>query len=134
MSRQRRIALAASGGLLLFAAFPPLDLGFLAWIALVPLLIAIEGESPGRAFGLGVMAGGVAYLAIVSWMLRFGVLPWILLAAYLSAYIGIFAALSRWIITGRSAWVAVWSAALLWTALEYVRSVGVFGFPWALLG
>ncbi|HEU4798411.1 MAG TPA: apolipoprotein N-acyltransferase [bacterium] len=134
MPRQRRVTLAAAGGLLLFAAFPPLDLGFLAWFVLVPLLAAIEGESPSRAFGLGVLAGGVAYLAITSWMLAFGILPWILLAAYLSLYVGIFAALSRWITVRRPAWIAVWSIALLWTALEYVRSIGVFGFPWALLG
>ena len=134
VSRQRRVTLAASGGLLLFAAFPPLDLGFLAWFALVPLLAAIEGESPSRAFGLGLLAGGVAYLTIVSWMLAFGVLPWILLAAYLSVYVGIFAGLSSWVAARRPAWVAVWSVALLWTALEYLRSIGVFGFPWALLG
>lgn len=134
MSRQRRVALATASGLLLFAAFPPLDLGFLAWFALVPLLAAIEGESPTRAFGLGLLAGGVAYLAIASWMLAFGILAWILLAAYLSVYVGIFAALSRWMTVRRPAWVAVWSVALMWTALEYVRSIGVFGFPWALLG
>jgi apolipoprotein N-acyltransferase len=132
--RQRRVTLAAAGGLLLFAAFPPLDLGFIAWFALVPLLAAIEGESPPHAFGLGVLAGGVAYLAITAWMLAFGILPWILLAAYLSVYVGIFAALSCWITVRRPAWIAVWSVALLWTALEYVRSIGVFGFPWALLG
>lgn len=126
--------MAAVSGLLLFAAFPPLDLGFLAWFALVPLIAAIDGEAPPRAFGLGMLAGGVAYLAITSWMLAFGILPWILLAGYLSLYVGIFAAMTSRIAVGRPTWIAVWSIALAWTALEYVRSIGVFGFPWALLG
>lgn len=134
MSRQRRITLAAIAGLLLFAAFPPLDLGFLAWFALIPLLVAVDGESPPRALGLGLIAGGVAYVGIVSWMRVFGLLPWILLAAYLSIYVGLFAGVSSWLTARRSIWVSVWGPPLLWTALEYVRSIGIFGFPWALLG
>ncbi|OFX15025.1 MAG: apolipoprotein N-acyltransferase [Armatimonadetes bacterium RBG_19FT_COMBO_69_19] len=134
MSRQGRIALAAASGILLYAAFPPLDLGWFAWIALVPLLIALEGEAPSRAFVLGVVGGAIAYLGILSWMRVFGILPWLLLAAYLSLFTGVFAWGWRWISDGRPALLAVWTVPLLWTALEYLRSIGVMGFPWALLG
>jgi len=134
VSRQRGVALAASSGVLLFAAFPPLDLGVLAWVALVPLLIALDGVSSRRALALGGVAGAVAGFGIVSWMRVFGVVPWLLLAAYLGLYVALFAALWRWISAGRAGWVAVWTVPLVWTALEYLRSIGVMGFPWALLG
>jgi len=132
--RQGRVVLAAASGVLLYAAFPPLDWGLLAWLALTPLLVALRGVSPRRSFALGGLTGLVAYVGIVSWMRVFGFLPWLLLAAYLSLYLGAFAVLWRWISDGRPSWVAVWSAALLWTGLEYLRSTGVMGFPWALLG
>lgn len=134
MSRQGRVALAAASGLLLFAAFPPLDLGALAWIALVPLLLAIDGLPPPRAFLAGWIAGGVAFLSIVAWMRVFGFLAWVLLGVYLGLYVGVFAALHRWMAAGRAPWVAAWTAALLWTVLEYLRAIGATGFPWALLG
>ncbi|MDQ7843922.1 MAG: apolipoprotein N-acyltransferase [Armatimonadota bacterium] len=120
--------------MLLYAAFPPLDWGLLGWVALAPLLIALRGVPPRRAFVLGGVSGLVAYVGILSWMRVFGVVPWLLLAAYLSLYPGVFAVLWRWIGDGRAPWVGVWSAPLLWSALEYLRSTGVMGFPWALLG
>jgi apolipoprotein N-acyltransferase len=98
------------------------------------LLIALEGEAPARAFVLGVVGGAIAYLGILSWMRVFGILPWLLLAAYLSLFTGVFAWGWRWISDGRAAWLALWSVPLLWTVLEYLRSIGVMGFPWALLG
>ncbi|HET6946452.1 MAG TPA: apolipoprotein N-acyltransferase [bacterium] len=134
MSRQGRIALAAASGILLYAAFPPLDLGWLAWVALVPLLLSLEGESPPRTFVLGQVAGTIAHLGILSWMRVFGILPWFLLAVYLGLFTGVFAWGWRWISNGRPAWLVLWTVPLLWTALEYLRSIGVTGFPWALLG
>ncbi|HEU5299445.1 MAG TPA: apolipoprotein N-acyltransferase [bacterium] len=134
VSRQGRVALAALGGVLLAAAFPPLDLGVLGWVALVPLLVAARRESPAGAFRLGLVTGGVAYVIILAWMRVFGLPAWLLLAAYLAVFPGVFAGLWRWISDGRSPHVAVWSVPLLWTSLEYVRSIGVMGFPWALLG
>jgi len=134
VSRQGRLARAAASGILLFAAFPPLDQGYLAWVALTPLLVSLRDVPPRQAFGLGALAGTLAYLGIVSWMRVFGILPWILLAVYLGLFVGVFAALWRWVGHGRRPWVAVATAPLLWTLLEYLRSIGVMGFPWALLG
>src|SRR3989442_4904174 len=60
-----RIGLAVSSGLVLALAFPPLDLEFLGWIGLVPLLLAGRGLAPRAAFGVGWLGGAVFYLAIV---------------------------------------------------------------------
>src|SRR5262249_10161554 len=63
-----RPPLAALSGLCLAAAFPSLEIAPLAWIGLVPLLLAIRGRSPARAFGLGWITGTVFYLATCYWI------------------------------------------------------------------
>src|SRR2546428_7817774 len=55
------LLLPVLSGTLLVLSFPKYDLDFLAWIALVPLLIAIR-EKPWRtAFGQGWLAGLVCF-------------------------------------------------------------------------
>src|SRR5207249_2607745 len=49
-------------------------------------------------------------------------------------YPAAFAVVTRWAVGGRQTWRWVWLAAIAWTGLEYLRSAGVLGFPWALLG
>ena len=128
------LVLAAVSGLLLFAAFPPLDLGILGWVALVPLLVALHGLSVPRAGLVGAVAGGIAFLAMMAWLRVFGLLAWVLVAAFLAASVALFAILQQWIGGARGPGVALWTAPVAWTALEYLRSVGVFAFPWGLLG
>jgi len=128
------LVLAAVSGILLFAAFPPLDLGFLGWVALVPLLVALHGLSPQRAGVLGAVAGGIAFLTLMAWMRVFGLLAWLLVGAYLGAFVALFAILHQWIGAGRGPAVGLWAAPVVWIGLEYLRSIGVVGFPWGLLG
>jgi apolipoprotein N-acyltransferase len=65
-----RIAIAAAivCGLLYFAAFAGLDIWPLAFVAFVPLIVAIEGQTPKRALWLGVLAGGTMNLAGFYWL------------------------------------------------------------------
>lgn len=117
-----------------FASFPPLDLGWLAWIALTPLVLAVHRRPLREALGLGYLAGLVGFGGVLGWIRVFGPLPWVLLTAYLALSSGVFAAATRWCAVGRPSWRWVWLAALAWMGLEYLRSIGPFGFPWALLG
>ena len=86
-----------ASGLLLWAAFPPLDLGPLAWVALVPLLWFIRTALPREAFWQGYLTGLVWLALTLSWITLFGVVTWVLLAAFLALYIGGFAGLLRWV-------------------------------------
>src|SRR2546421_5325935 len=140
-----RLSLAAIlSGLLMAAGFPPFDWSPCAWLALVPLLRAIDGESPGRAFRLGWLAGAGFFLVALDWIpatiVRAGalaspaaILPLCALASALAVYFGLFASgLRYWQIrTGRDGFVF---AVVLWVTLEWCRSTLFITCPWELLG
>ena len=138
-----RPLLAAASGVLLAASFPAPDLEPLAWIGLVPLLVAARGLRPGAAFRIGWLGGLVFYLATVYWVaytigsyttVPFAVAVAILalMASILACYTGAFVAGVRWL--AARGLPVIWLAPLLWVALEWLRSWFFIGFPWAALG
>jgi apolipoprotein N-acyltransferase len=75
-------------GALLALALPPLNLGWLGWVAVAPLLVATRGRRPIEAFGLGLMAGLTCGGIHVGWHsdahgLHFAYLPFLWLAMLL---------------------------------------------------
>ncbi|HJQ75072.1 MAG TPA: apolipoprotein N-acyltransferase, partial [Gaiellaceae bacterium] len=141
--RGGRAALAVASGLLLAAAFPTLDLEPLAWVGLVPVLVAAAGLRPAPAFAVGWVAGFVFYLATTYWVAytitRYTAVPLpvavgilLIMAAALACYHGGFVAGMRWL--ERRRLPALWLAPALWVTLEWLRSWFFIGFPWATLG
>jgi len=138
--------LAAASGLLYFAAFPPLDLGALAFVALVPLLLALRGASGGRAFLLGWLTGSLGICLLVSDSIYAAAARYfgggslalatfaLLLPQVLGAlWFGVFAWLARgW--ERRAPAVAPLLPASAWVACELARSWLGWGSPWVLLG
>jgi len=135
--------LAILSGVLLIFIFPTVifgyhfpDLRILAWIALIPLFLAIRDKSPKRAFGLGLLAGLVSFLGILYWIkILSPLIGLLILAFYLALYSAFFCFLLTLI--NRKLKSDIWyliSAPILWVSLEYIRSVFLSGFPWALLG
>src|SRR5439155_930762 len=127
----------------LAASFPAPDLEPLAWIGLVPLLVAARGLRPGAAFRIGWLGGFVFYLATVYWVaytigsyttvplaVALGILA--LMASALACYTGAFVAGVRWL--AARGLPVTWLAPLLWVALEWLRGWFFIGFPWAALG
>ena len=141
--RRSDVFLALLSGVLTTGAFPNVGLAPLAWVSLVPLLAAVNGNDTRRSFCLGVAAGFAHYLTLLYWvaytMRTYGHLPLVLclpilflLAAYLGLYSGLFAAgVSRLCRTGPRLMLL---APALWVAVEYLRSNLFTGFPWELLG
>jgi apolipoprotein N-acyltransferase len=138
--------LALIAGALLALSFPRFGTPAMAWIALVPLLVALA-ERPLRAsrgFFLGV-AGGLTYYA--------GTLYWIsgvmaqyggfgeplavaiagLLVVFLSLFSGLFGAVMALVVSrlGRRALIV---APAVWVATELGRTWFGGGFPWTLVG
>lgn len=131
-------------GLIHPLCFPHYDLGWLAWIALVPLTFALSGLTTGKAFQYGWMAGTLAFVGTTPWVItamhQFGQVPFVvsgLLMLLLATYLGVFVGAYAWgyvrLQRNSSSWL--WLAApALWVSLEYLRTYALSGFPWMLLG
>lgn len=135
--------LAISSGLLIALSFPTAGLSFLAWVALIPLLIALEGATPRTAFRLGFSCGFSAYIFLLYWvtivMTRYGNLPWaiailllIVVAAWLALFYGMATLVARY---GEQAGIkTAFTLPVAWVAGDFIRSILLSGIPWAMLG
>jgi apolipoprotein N-acyltransferase len=135
--RGRRVALAITAGLLLYAGHPPLDVGLVGVVALVPLLLLsrdiARGPRPLRTgLGWGLVAGLVFFGPLLSWVFRFGAIAWGLLVGVQAAWVALFVGAVAWF--GERRGRAVFAVAL-WVALEAGRSLWPLGgFGWGVLG
>ena len=68
MSLGPALALTAVSGALYGLAFPPVGWWPLAWVALVPFLVAVRASRPRRALGLGVVLGITLSYGVGTWM------------------------------------------------------------------
>ncbi len=126
-------------GMPLALAFPRPALWWLAFVALVPLLLLVRSARDGREAGIRGWLGGAAFfLTVDSWLIpnaRIFAIPAALLLGLL------------WLPWGRLAWTLLHgqvSAGRLGVALvlvpsafvltEVIRSLDWLGGPWALLG
>ena len=141
----RLIVLAATTGILLPYCFPRYDLGLLAWVALIPLHIALDGLSRrSQAFWLGWIAGIISSTGIMAWVVTamhtYGKVPLVfsygimlLLTAYLGLYVGIYSAGVVWFRMLMPRY-GLFAAPCLWVTLELLRTYVLSGLPWSLLG
>ena len=135
--------LAMVSGVLIALSFPNSGLSFLAWIALVPLLIALEDTTPRTAFRLGMTCGLCAYAGILYWInvviTDYGHLPWaisillyLILVAWLALFYGFTTLVAR---AGEQIGIkTAFSLPVIWVAADLLRSFLMTGTPWAMLG
>lgn len=124
-------------------AFPPFNMGQMAWLSLVPLLFAIENCAWGEAFRRGYIAGLAFFGMTTWWIVHVSVPGAVATIAFLALYFGAAAssfAVVRARIAGtddsvvRNLAAAVVGTAC-WTTLEWVRGWFLLGgFPWNFLG
>jgi apolipoprotein N-acyltransferase len=138
------VALAALSGILFALSFPNVAIGWLIFIALLPLFVALARARTARgAFLIGWLSQTIAWLLMVPWVVRvmshYGGLPYITgvvifvaMCAYLGLYGGVFALLFHRIApaTRFRRWLLV---PLAWAAVEYLRTYLFSGFPWNLI-
>lgn len=135
LTYRKRLLLALMSAAMLALAFHPIGFHFLAWIALVPLLFAVEDTQPGHVFKIGIVFGFFYALGSLFWIvflqidLQTKLLMYaglIVLFLYFGCYFGTGLLMSRF--------TSVWMLPFILTALEYIRGTGEIGFPWLALG
>lgn len=136
--------LAVASSVLLILSFPDFNLWPLAWLALVPLLLAVAGRpQAARSFLLGWLSSTLFFFGSCYWltyaMVRYGGIPvWIAYPLVLpgAVVVGLFPALCCLALAHmirRRGVIALLLAPLFWAALEWAR-LGVTGQLWNAIG
>jgi apolipoprotein N-acyltransferase len=142
--RSVRFFAAALSGVLLACSFPNIEIGWLAFIALGPLVAAVaSARSRLEAFLLGWLAYTISWLITVPWVIKvmsqYGGLPYatgVSLFVAMSLYLGLYGGLFSLLVSlvrleaGFRRWLLV---PLAWVATEYARTWLFSGFPWDLI-
>ena len=137
------VTAGGSSGLLYWGAIPPTSALPLAWVCLLPGLLA-ACRLPSRSLVVcAALAGIVSGIGRVYWiadtLVLYGNVPHLaalltnaLLIAFLSLYwIAYFLLCARF---DPQSPTFPWLAASAWVVLEWMQSWVITGFPWALLG
>jgi apolipoprotein N-acyltransferase len=128
-------SLASAG--LLWSCYFPLAWGWLAWVALVPLLCLVRSETrPRRIYLCAWMAGLAFFWPVLQW-LRVGdynmmYFSWAALATYCACFFPLAIFLIR-LLDRRLRLPLILSLPVAWTALEFLRAHFLTGFPWYFL-
>ena len=127
----RKVALALISGLLLFAAFPPIEFWPAAFLGAGLLFLLLAEERLGARFRIALLAGGASFAPLLHWSsIYVGALPWLILALGESL---IFALIALAPIR-KNAYGAI-AFASSFTLIELLRMKAPFGgFGWGRIG
>lgn len=140
--KRYRYWLAASSGIILFCSFPNVNFFPLAWVAIVPLLVALKPvEHWKSAFWIGYVAGFLFFAGLlfaIALLYPYAnifttALGYLLLVGYTALYFAVFSVLVcklPW----QSGILFPLGVAAIWVSLEWVRSWFLTGFPWGNIG
>jgi apolipoprotein N-acyltransferase len=133
--------LAILSGVLFTLSFPPFDMFFMAWVAWLPLWVALQQVEWQRGFKLGFITGFIFTLTSLNWIANNSGTSFIVASAsmigtvlYLSLWFGLFGLIiSR---AGRNLGTkGLWLAPVFWVSIEYLYSYHAYtlAFPWLSL-
>ena len=134
------MAWAALSGLLLVGAFPHLDWGWLAWVALVPFLATFPHRRMRGALAAGGALGLVYFGGVWYWMAVFaghvigrplGVVVWVGAALAQTATMLVVAAGAQVLSRRPGVWPWRLGVPALWTVGEWARQFGPLGTGWS---
>ncbi len=143
--RWARAAAVLLGAALYALALPPWNYAALAWVTLVPLLLAIRGRSVWTGLCFGLLYGCTFGWTVTGWSLEavmryFGIgLPLAVLGLsvfYVVIFIpnfGLFGAGAALFLRREPSWAGRLGLSALWSAAELIRC-RLVGQPWGLLG
>ncbi len=129
------IALVAASSLMMWAAFPPLGLGPLAFVAPIPFFLAVRSvEKPAVAVMLSFGWGAAFFGLLLTWLIQLGFVAWLPLVILMGAFTAGYGFV-LWVFRLWTPWRWWHIAVGGWIVLEFVRGHFPFGgFPWGDIG
>jgi apolipoprotein N-acyltransferase len=127
--------LVALSALMMWAAFPPLGLAPLAFLAPVPFFLAIRSvERPQWALVLGFGWGAAFFGLLLSWIMVLGFVAWFPLAILMGTFTALYG-VWLWAFRLWTPWRWFYITIGGWVVLEFIRGHFPFGgFPWGDIG
>lgn len=105
--------------------FLPLGVGYLAWVAMVPLFLALNDKSPIAGFALAWVWGLIFYPIVGHWIFEvkgYSVLHHALVESYFGFYFALFGLFYAFISKRWDTEAALLASPSIWVTLEYARS------------
>ena len=122
---------------LLIFSFPPYEVYWLAWVSLVPLLVAISGRGPTVSFLLSCICVMIFFAEVFSFVFKvpgYKLFHHALLDLYLGPLCALFGLAYSYICKRCSGTMALFAVPFAWVCLEYIRAnFGFLAFPWVFL-
>ncbi len=118
---------------LFILSFPKTNIYGLAWIALIPWLMALDGKAWKQSFKLGYGIGILFFSGMFFWISHVTIAGAVLLILYLALYFGLFSLGSHYF-SKQNLFIKLVSIPSLWVVCEYLRTHLLTSFNWACLG
>jgi apolipoprotein N-acyltransferase len=124
------LLISLAGGLVTFAAFPPVGVWPLAAVGPALLVVALIGRSLRGSFGCGLTFGLATFVPLLSWLINEAWYAWFALSVALSVIFAVLAIAQRLLLR-----LPFWPVAVAgwWVAVEAVRDRWPYAFPWGRL-
>lgn len=126
------LGLAALSAFLLYLSFPHPRQNWLAWVALVPFLVACRNQGPWRGALIGAVTGAGFQATLLSWATFFGTFAMVGLVAFKTVAPALLGAALGWY-RPRNPLASVAFAALAWLSMELYQTCGPLGMTWGML-
>ncbi len=120
------------GGILLAVSFP--KYGFLAWIALMPLLFSLYYCTKKEAFFLGFITGFLFFGGQMYWEWYVTPIAWISLTILCSIYFSILSFFLHLLLRETKSWIRILLIPTFWVIFEFLWSLTPLAFGWGILG
>jgi len=119
---------------LCFPSFLSLEgLGFLAFVALVPLLLVFQANSLGWAVFYGLTFGVLQTMLLNSWLGTYSLVTLQLVTFAFLFFYFVFLIPAVWLYKSLPR-IGFLILPIAWVAFEFLRSSGFLGYPWGLWG
>lgn len=130
-----RLLAAGVSGIFVILAFPKYDLWWLAWVALVPLFLAIYVGNVKYSILTAWVFGIITFAGLFNWMLEVRGYTWLhqaIIVSYLSVFFALFGLIIGLVSRRLGLIAAIFATPFIWVSLDYLRAKFFFlAFPYA---